>query len=313
MYNTPDNHWIFYKIDTFEQFVNRFVVKGKFHKDVPDDIKKEYKTVEYLMASAYYHAPLYDEAENKILRLFEAAIKIKAKQDCIDLKYTTGRRSREKNLKTLIDDIFSSEDAKEFNKKLHTTRNIRNFFIHKDDYSPKVILGNTLHLIKQYVVILNSIFYNNNRFGIHERGCCSIITEFENLKNRPFIVHNSVKPLLIYNPKIITVTDKTLILAAIPVINTEQHVVGKFDVDPYIVSLTNYSFCNNTLKGVSSDVGETIIYETTDCRNIDMYKQNRAFIDSNNLGYDFSYDNNNIKRSIWEFTVNQEYNSLEET
>jgi len=34
---------------------------GHFHAQVPDDIQESYKTVEYLMAHAWYHWPMFDE------------------------------------------------------------------------------------------------------------------------------------------------------------------------------------------------------------------------------------------------------------
>ena len=50
-----DPRWDIYNIDSKEEYENRVVVKGFFHHDVPEDVVKEFRTAEYLMAHGWYY------------------------------------------------------------------------------------------------------------------------------------------------------------------------------------------------------------------------------------------------------------------
>lgn len=65
---TADEIWSSYTTSkTREAYAQNWVVRGYFHAGVPEDVKAAYVTVEYLMALAWYHYPLYDEAMTKLL------------------------------------------------------------------------------------------------------------------------------------------------------------------------------------------------------------------------------------------------------
>jgi len=58
----PDPIFSFFSnAKTSAEFAQHWIVMGHFHAQVPDDIQESYKTVEYLMAHAWYHWPMFDE------------------------------------------------------------------------------------------------------------------------------------------------------------------------------------------------------------------------------------------------------------
>src|SRR5690554_2604864 len=93
-YFEPDSRWKLYQVFSLEEYVEKFVVKCKFHKDVPADIQDAWQTVEYLLAHAYYHWPMYDEGFKKALLIVEMAVKLRAKELDIPLKNQNNRDKR---------------------------------------------------------------------------------------------------------------------------------------------------------------------------------------------------------------------------
>lgn len=75
-----DTRWELFNMKSREDFINNYVVTGKFHNAVPKDIVTAFETVSYLMAHSYYHWPMMDEAMTKALLVMEMAVKIKAKK-----------------------------------------------------------------------------------------------------------------------------------------------------------------------------------------------------------------------------------------
>ena len=63
----PDDRWPALGIGSREDYVAAYVFAGRFHPGVPADVVQAYETVSHLMAQAWYHYPLYDEALAKLL------------------------------------------------------------------------------------------------------------------------------------------------------------------------------------------------------------------------------------------------------
>jgi hypothetical protein len=157
-YNEPDKLWqIFVGINTFEDYQNRFVVKGNFRSVVHNDVRKEYETTEYLMTHAWYHYPMYDEALKKLLGIWEMAIKLRCTQLGISLKRTT---KKGKVVKLVVDDLIKSlcekEPAKKLEDTLQSVREIRNIFAHPER---STLYGATIrHKLVGLVNLLNAMF-----------------------------------------------------------------------------------------------------------------------------------------------------------
>lgn len=88
-YHIPDPRWELWSAKTVEEHIEHNVIKAKFHDKVPDDIKEAYHIVEYLMVHSFYYYPMYDVALQKLLLIFEMAIKLSAKRKGIPLKIKT--------------------------------------------------------------------------------------------------------------------------------------------------------------------------------------------------------------------------------
>jgi hypothetical protein len=111
-----------------EQYAKAFVVEGRFHSGVHEDVVKDFRIATHIMASAWYHYPMYDEALRKLLGTIEMAIKLRAKE--LGIRVT--KRTR---LQELIDKLFPVDKGEQFNAQLHRLRDIRNRYAHPEHYS----------------------------------------------------------------------------------------------------------------------------------------------------------------------------------
>lgn len=150
---------IFDKAKTREEFVQNWVVRGQFHSKVPEDILKSYKTVEYLMAHAWYHWPMFDEALRKMLGMVEMAVRLR----CQVLKIAVFREQLDKEgnqipmpLYTLIKQFVDKEPGKGLEEWLKIIRKLRNYFAHPQnhEFMGAAVIGK----IKNLINLINLIF-----------------------------------------------------------------------------------------------------------------------------------------------------------
>jgi hypothetical protein len=152
-YHEPAEWWQLYDLHDFESYCREFVIRGRFHKSVPQVIIEEYLLAEYMMAHAYYHPPLYDEAYSKMLRIVEKAVKLR----CTQLGLKTN-----KILAALIDDITIKEPTKGLKDLLHKLRMDRNAYMHASIESDQ---GGLLRArMRRCVVMLNVLFMDEQYF-----------------------------------------------------------------------------------------------------------------------------------------------------
>lgn len=149
-YIAIDERWAIFSTDSLEEHIQKNVVRGIFHKDVPKDIVEDFKTIEYQQVYSYYHWPLMDEALNKGLRLLEMAIKLKAEESRLALK-TLDAKPREKSFNLLINEVCKMEPLIQLKETIHHLRKIRNFTTHKDSNS---YLGRTGGMVKRNLMCL---------------------------------------------------------------------------------------------------------------------------------------------------------------
>ncbi|MFC2110880.1 hypothetical protein ACFLQ5_00355 [Bacteroidota bacterium] len=179
-WHQPDKTWGVFGIDTFEKYVDTFVIKGRFHKDVHEDVVNSFQTVEYLMAHAYYHYPMYDVAMNKLLQLFEMAIKIRAKEYNIPEYYSNSKRKV--SLNDLINELTKEQALKYLKDGLHQERRLRNIFAHpvrfgfggglfKQGIMPSITTLNRLFLDQETAIEAQNIHHQvEKRFDIFQEG-----------------------------------------------------------------------------------------------------------------------------------------------
>lgn len=106
-YFKPDKTWQSWGWQTYEDYQEKMVIPGRFHDGVPEDIKEDYKTVEYLMAHAFYHYRMYDDALNHLLGTFEMAVKFRAKELEILMERPRNNKGKvyKKTLGELIEEV----------------------------------------------------------------------------------------------------------------------------------------------------------------------------------------------------------------
>lgn len=154
-YHQPDDRWdAVFGIPDFETYQTKLVVKGLFHPTVPKDVIDAYNVAEYMMALAYYHYPLYDEAFSKLLRITEMAVKLRCNQLGIELKKEGSPIN--KKLSTLINELCIAEPGKDLKHGLTVIRNIRNSVMHPDKHSYSGAMSKGA--IQSTVTLLNELF-----------------------------------------------------------------------------------------------------------------------------------------------------------
>jgi len=165
-YHQPDDRWEIFGIKDFDTYQRDLVLKGLFHKNVPKDVTDSYVLCEYMMAHAYYHYPLFDEALSKLLRIIEMAVKLRCKELGISLETKKikpkNKRPYKKTFSVLINDVDNVETAKKIKYALDQFRSLRNIFMHPEIHS---FSGATVRNgIKFGIIILNMLFLPDKLF-----------------------------------------------------------------------------------------------------------------------------------------------------
>ncbi len=155
-FHTPDPIWETFGYDSYEKYIEKELVRGAFHPNVPEDIVNSYRVYEHLVAHAYYCYPAADEAISKLLLIGEMAIKLRCKELGIPLK---DKKDYDVKLDTLIKSLTSKEPDKEISELMNWARRNRNNVVHPDQYS----YGLSMVLNPKLVVsMLNCLFLSND-------------------------------------------------------------------------------------------------------------------------------------------------------
>ena len=189
-YHQPDTRWEIFGLPDFETYQQKLVVKGLFHPSVPKDVVEAYEVAEYIMAHAYYHYPLYEEAFSKLLRITEMAVKLRCTQLGISLATTKlnkkTQRPDKKRFSVLINELCKAEPEKDIKDGLDRLRRLRNSFMHPDShtYSGSMAKG----AIQSTVTLLNEMFIPGQIFKpfIHRQE--EIKKEINNYKEGLFVL-----------------------------------------------------------------------------------------------------------------------------
>ncbi|WP_282069927.1 DUF4145 domain-containing protein [Olleya namhaensis] len=176
-----------WEINNEEEFVKQLLIKGKFHNNVPENIIKEYKTVEYLICHSYYHYPIIDEAFSKCTRIFELSINQRIKELDIKCKESESLNSKIKKLQN-----YTTESLKD---EWDAIRKIRNDFAHPKDSTVKgITLINAFYNI---VNVLNTIFIDKSIIKKAEISFESIQEQCLEFHNKLFVLEKDNKKYLI--------------------------------------------------------------------------------------------------------------------
>lgn len=300
-YHTPESIWKGFNVNTHEEFMQTFFRKGKFHKNVPDQIREDYGKVERVFCYAYYHYPLIDEAFSIATRIFEAAITIRLEE----LKLSNTGRLEKKIAR--LEEFSSPQLLDQWNH----TRKIRNYFAHPN---PGSLMGITLiRGFAQLINILNTVFLSREEIVEDESKLEELKTEAEYLKDGLYVLIDSGKPYLIYS--------------AIPYSYAEFNTVEKtfWAFHPVLIdfpqTMENLAFSNPIFKSLHSisiskeglqekEVGtnkQISLSPTDDPNNIEAYQRYRDLFSSAEEMVKISF-NTHIKMEINYSVVNFLYN-----
>ena len=155
-YHESDHTWTIW-CDSYESFIQTFVVRSRFHPLVTEAVVNSYKVVEYIMAHSYYFYPMYDEAMLRLTGIFEMAVKKRCVELNIPLKgFNDKNILKEKSLGELIKDLHKKEQGKQLHAQLDWLRRVRNLLSHPDNYG--FAGGNIRSSVQEVVNVLNKLF-----------------------------------------------------------------------------------------------------------------------------------------------------------
>lgn len=264
-----DTRWELFNMKSREDFINNYVVTGKFHNAVPKDIVTAFETVSYLMAHSYYHWPMMDEAMTKALLVMEMAVKIKAKKDNIALETPPNKSGKtfQKKLVTLIDEVCDVNHLDFLKLDFNRARNLRNSRMHPEQHSYMGALGKPTGNMMLFMNIINFLFLEKAAIEKLKARRQELKEELQLFQNGNFVLeYNKTKILIdiVHYHKYVTFGDKELLMLLVnPVLNnafqyiTEQ----KFD-DPIVIALKEFKINGLTLEGRDLNGGMVKI-ETT--------------------------------------------------
>jgi hypothetical protein len=279
-YHIPDRIWKIWKADSYDYFIDNFMVTGKFHDKVPEKIINDYKIVERLLCYSYYHYPLLDEAFSKATRVFESAIKLRLKE--LGIPEPMKFESLEKKIKK-IEPFTSPTVLMEWNK----AREIRNAFAHPEAGSLMGII--VLRGFYQMVNIINTIFLDKTIIEENELLLNNLKTEALHLKEGLFKFEFQEKNFLVWS--IIPYSyfrtknvDKSFWVFH-PVFTYFPQTTDKLDFSlPICLRLSNLEISDIGIKATILGSGDKIVAIKTDNPiNIDQLKKHKNIIVSSEM------------------------------
>lgn len=188
-YLEPAPIWSLLGIGSFDQYIQRYLVKGRFHEKVPMDVVKEFKTIEHLIAYSYFYSPMLDMAFLKATLVVEMAVRIR----CAQLNIEVSHReyiSLNSLLKKLASHVHPSIPSEWYKVKA-----IRNHLAHPEQSS---LLGATvLNAFSQIVNIINKLFLSVDYFNNLEEQTSQLQKKLKYFALGLFVLeHNDIKYLI---------------------------------------------------------------------------------------------------------------------
>jgi hypothetical protein len=275
----PDSLWEVYNINSKEEFCKKINLSPKFHKDVPEDIVNEFKTVQYLIVLSYHHAGFLDEAVTKALVAIEIAIKLKAKELQIPLEYQTKKNSkpRSKLLFKLIEEVLTKINLLFLKPDFDRARNIRNSRVHKGSHTFMGVVGYPIHNIRLFINLINQIFQEENQVKIINNKN-KLISEFsEKYKEKPMVLEFNKTRILINNIlsfKYIKFKDTELLMLLIePVLtNTYKLLTENPSRKPLLITIKDFIVTGETVQGIDQNEKMVSVHLTSENDNMEVHK-----------------------------------------
>jgi hypothetical protein len=261
-YHCTDDRWPIFGCKNYDTFLEQNLVKGLFHSAVPEDVKKDYETIEYLIAHAWYHYPMYDGAVNKMLRTVEMAVSLKAKALNIPTE-TVDKKGRSKKIE-LVHLIRSIRDKGEDNKTklfLDYLREMRNYFMHPEQHAfagpvhrEKMVLG---------INVINILFGESAIFQRFENRQNELRPAFNSFQAKTLGFQKGEKPYLAHQVSLVEVFNneetEILLICIDPVgVFPSETKPQQMWIKPFFIDLVNYGISADTITGTDAITGEQI-------------------------------------------------------
>lgn len=268
----PEKSWDLFGINSRDEFVKEYVVEGRFHERVPEDITKSFITVSYLLAHSYYHFPMFDEAMSKMLLIMEMAIKLKAETLNIPLK----KGKRDKRLAEIINEVFENKEMVFLKPDFDRAREFRNMKMHPKKHQFMGVMGFTNDNARLFVNIINLLFLDTKDLE-------KIISKTDQLHNdlKPF--QNGLHVLQFQGQKILIdgfhtfkyrefENNKMLLIYVNPIIKSvhEQFLKRKYP-EPLIIAFSEFIIKEDSIEGLDLERNAMKIYIDNKEQNLKTY------------------------------------------
>ncbi len=261
-YYEPDSIWEnVWEYKTRDEFATKILKKGRFHKNVPENIIKEYETVEYLISHSYFHYPLIDEAFSKCTRIFEQSIHQRVKELGIKCSERETLNNKIKKLEN-----YTSE---ELNKQWNNIRKIRNSFAHPKESSLRGIT--IINAFSHIITIINTIFLEKLVIEKKENEFKKIKSICSKYDNDLYILERKKLKYLIRSiiPYTSDLKSKKFLFVAHPVFKGLKSDSFNNIPMPFFLTLSDIDFKENGIEAKEKTSEELVrIYETTDKKNV---------------------------------------------
>lgn len=275
-YYMPDSRWKIYNINSKEEFILNYVVKGKFHQSVPKDIVDAYTTVEYMLAHSYYWWPMYDEAFSKVLMLLEMAVKIRATSLEISLKITNNKnKESDKKLFYLINEVCIKLDSDILKAQLHRARKIRNPLVHKDSNSYMGAMGGIKENLYLFVNLINYLFLTKEQINSLDAFQDIIKQKLDNISSPLAIREIDSRKIVIKTFSLVRAFNyprDLLLISCFPVITNTYETLNSGNIpDPILIVSDRFFYNDDSISGTTIDNISFTISNTKDHRILEQY------------------------------------------
>ncbi|MFA8436794.1 MAG: hypothetical protein ACEPOZ_19990 [Marinifilaceae bacterium] len=286
-YNIPDSTWsAFTDAKTYEEYQKNYVIKGKFHKHVPEDIVNDYEIVEHIMAQSYFYYPMYSEALRKLLTTYEMALKLKYKQikgydwkgEKITLEDDKIRKGN--NLDTLIRWLHQNGHLeRNLDFYLHM-KEIRNINMHPRQYS--FMGASASSIIRPLVNIFSEIFVPSEIVQDRQTKLNHYKEEFISLGAGPFVLNYNSSRFLIFQVEPLSYLNEKLFTVFWPIFDRIPESSESSEMpDPILLSLSDLSCSKHEIQAKDFFSGQEINITTTNHpENLRRTKDHLFFITS---------------------------------
>lgn len=271
-YLQPDNIWKSFGVTSDTDFIEKFVLKGKFHCLVPEVIVEDYKLVERLLFYSYFHYPLLDEAFSKSTRIFEASVTLKL--EIVGLNKKEGFESLNSKLNRI-----EKQCSKDLHQQWLAAKEWRNSFAHRE---AGVLMGIVLiNALKHNLNMINSVFLEGTTIHKKEKDHRILLQQCEHLVNGLFILDDGNKKILIcsarpYTTGIIKNLNKSL-WVFIPITGNKEINESSDLPKALILTLEDVYISANGLSAIDSSTKQSIsIIETHKFENIEKLVSHNA-------------------------------------